>query len=107
MKIGNPAERLANAASAASTTAVRGANDQAKGQQVHGGQGHGGQQAGATVQLSSAANALLEGADGGFDAAKVKQVRDAIAGGTYKVNAEAIADKLISNAKELLSGKSS
>jgi negative regulator of flagellin synthesis FlgM len=32
----------------------------------------------------------------------VESVRTAIANGSYKVNAEAIADKLLSNAKEML-----
>lgn len=56
----------------------------------------------AKVQLSEAAR-LLAGSDGAeFDAKKVQEVSDAIADGTYKVNAEAIADKLIANAQELL-----
>lgn len=58
-----------------------------------------------TVSLSGAAKALLDGADGTFDANKVEQVRQSIADGSYKVNAEAIADKLLSNAQEVL-GKS-
>lgn len=36
------------------------------------------------------------------DAAKVKAVRAAIAQGTYQVNPEVIADKLLSNAEEFL-----
>jgi negative regulator of flagellin synthesis FlgM len=56
----------------------------------------------AKVQLSSTAQSLLEGTDGGFDQAKVDRVRQAIADGSYKVNPEAIADKLIANAQELL-----
>ena len=58
--------------------------------------------ASAQVQLSDAVNVLL--ADGGadIDAAKVARISQAIENGTFKVNAEAIADKLIANAKELL-----
>jgi negative regulator of flagellin synthesis FlgM len=57
----------------------------------------------ATVALSSTASTLLSGGTSSdFDAHKVAQVADAIAGGTFKVNPEAIADKLISNAQELL-----
>jgi negative regulator of flagellin synthesis FlgM len=37
-----------------------------------------------------------------FNARKVAEVRAAIAQGTYKVNAGAIADKLLSNAQQLL-----
>jgi negative regulator of flagellin synthesis FlgM len=104
MKIGNPAERLAGTAGTASAAGVRNAGEaagQAKGAQRTGGDAGGS----ATVQLSSAASALLEGAEGGFDAAKVQRVRDAIADGTYTINAEAIADKLIANAQELLGRK--
>lgn len=60
--------------------------------------------ASATVKLSSTAADLLGGAvDGTFDQAKVEQVKQSIADGSYKVNPEAIADKLIANAQELLS----
>jgi len=37
-----------------------------------------------------------------IDTVKVNSVRQAIAQGTYKVNPEAIADKLLSNAQEML-----
>ena len=40
--------------------------------------------------------------EGEFDAEKVSSVKQAIDNGTYKVNPEVIADKLISNAKDLL-----
>lgn len=55
------------------------------------------------VQLSSGAEALRAGADTAeFDAAKVERMSRAIADGSYQVNAEAIADKLIANAQEAL-----
>jgi negative regulator of flagellin synthesis FlgM len=38
-----------------------------------------------------------------FDAAKVKAVRAAIENGSFSVDAEAIADKLLANAQEVLS----
>jgi negative regulator of flagellin synthesis FlgM len=38
------------------------------------------------------------------DMAKVNQVKSAIEKGTFVVNAEAIADKLLSNASEMLNG---
>ena len=37
-----------------------------------------------------------------FDAEKVSRISDAISKGEFKINPEAIADKLISNAQELL-----
>jgi negative regulator of flagellin synthesis FlgM len=59
--------------------------------------------AGSTVALSTTAASLLAaGAPPEFDAAKVAVLSDAIARGTYQVNPEAIADKLIANAQELL-----
>jgi len=59
-------------------------------------------QASATVSLSGAARALLDAGDGTFDADKVEQVRQSISDGTYKINAHAIADKLIANAQDVL-----
>jgi negative regulator of flagellin synthesis FlgM len=57
----------------------------------------------AKVELSSKA---LVGTDGHdvFDAEKVRRIADAIRDGKFVVNADAIADKLIANAQELLSG---
>lgn len=59
--------------------------------------------ASATVALSSTASSLLSSSTGAeFDSAKVAKISGAIADGTFKINAGAIADKLISNAQELL-----
>ncbi|MDB5819468.1 MAG: hypothetical protein JWQ11_3108 [Rhizobacter sp.] len=58
--------------------------------------------AASTVALSSTASTLLSGTGGDFDAEKVSRISAAIADGSYKINADAIADKLISNAQELL-----
>ncbi len=58
------------------------------------------------VALSAAATGLAEGAgDPAFDSAKVERIATAIRDGQFKVNAEAIADKLIVNAEELLGRK--
>jgi negative regulator of flagellin synthesis FlgM len=59
----------------------------------------------AKVDLSSSAVAIGAGVDGSFDQAKVDRIAQAIRDGRFEVNAEAIADKLIANAQELL-GKS-
>jgi negative regulator of flagellin synthesis FlgM len=58
----------------------------------------------AKVQLSSAAQraSAALGADAGIDAEKVARISAAIADGSFKVNPEAIADKLIANAREQL-----
>jgi len=57
----------------------------------------------AEVELSdSAAKLPTGGAVPQFDAAKVSRIAQAISDGTYKINAEVIADKLIASAQELL-----
>ena len=56
-----------------------------------------------TVALSSAALQASGSADASFDAEKVERMAKAIDDGSFKVNANNIADKLISNARELLS----
>lgn len=61
--------------------------------------------ASATVTLSTAASTLMSGADPTFDAEKVARIKQSIADGSYVVNPEAIADKLIANAREVISGK--
>ena len=60
-----------------------------------------------TVTLSSTASQAISGAGSGgnsevFNADKVEAMKAAIADGSFKVNAEAIADKLLSNAAEML-----
>lgn len=58
---------------------------------------------GAEVELSpTAASLRTNAAPAEFDAAKVERIAQSIAEGRFKVNAEAIADKLIANAQELL-----
>ncbi len=63
-------------------------------------------EASAKVELSSAAMLQPGAADGTFDAKKVERIAQAIRDGKFEVNPEAIADKLIANAQELL-GKAS
>lgn len=66
--------------------------------------------AGVTVTLSSSASQAISGAGGSgndvFNADKVEAMKAAIADGSFKVNAEAIADKMLANAAEMLSAGS-
>lgn len=56
----------------------------------------------AQVAISPEATALAASDDGSFDTAKVDRISQAIKDGSFKPNAETIADKLIANAQELL-----
>ena len=58
--------------------------------------------AGVPVTVSNQALAMEQSKGPDIDMAKVASVRTAIANGTFKVNPEAIADKLIANAREML-----
>ena len=101
MKIGNPAEKPvavtpghAAAVEAPTTAAATPANAAATPTAPD---------PSAKVQLSSTASTLLSsGASAEFDADKVARISQAIGDGTFKINPEVIADKLISNAQELL-----
>lgn len=59
--------------------------------------------AGVPVTVSTAARALNQTTrtTADFDAGKVKAVRTAIENGTFSVDADAVADKLLSNAQEI------
>lgn len=98
MKIGNPIDKpvippttagRGNPAEAANAGAVKAAD-------------------GSTVALSNAATSLLQGsgsvqgAGADFDAEKVDRITREIDEGRYRVDPEAIADKLLANARELL-----
>ena len=66
------------------------------------------QSVGVAVTMSTMARTLEStnrGESADVDIKKVNAVRSAIQQGTYKVNAEAIADKLLSNAQEMLDNK--
>ncbi len=68
-------------------------------------QGAAATRSGAAVTFSSAARTLDASArtQGDFDAGKVRAMREAIEKGSFKINAGAIADKLLSNAQEAFS----
>lgn len=62
-------------------------------------------QAGVTVTLSSASQAMSSANGTGgevFNAQKVEAMKLSIANGNFQVNPEAIADKMLSNAAEML-----
>lgn len=61
--------------------------------------------AGVPVTLSRTARDIEQTgrASSDFDAGRVKAVRSAIDNGTFKVNAGAIADKMLANAEEIIS----
>lgn len=63
-------------------------------------------QAGVTVTLSPSTVSAMGPGSGGevFNAEKVESFKQAIANGTFQVNAEAIADKMLANAAEMLRG---
>jgi len=97
MKIGNPADKR-NVAKAESATAAAKSNEASKAQAGSAAAAD----PSAKVELSSAATLLSGNDTATFDADKVAQISQAIADGSFKVNAEVIADKLIANAQELL-----
>lgn len=104
MKIGQPADKPPVAGSATGAPAAQGVaagKPQAKAQPL--GSAEAAAAESAKVELSSTAAVLLSPAGSAdFDAAKVKRMGDAIAAGSFVVDAPAIADKLIANARELL-----
>jgi negative regulator of flagellin synthesis FlgM len=88
------------AASLAATKAERGGASSGTGATEAAGAASG---AGATVTVSGAVRTLTVASAGtGIDEAKVATVKAAIAGGTFKVDSGAIADKMLSNAQEML-----
>jgi negative regulator of flagellin synthesis FlgM len=96
MKIGNPADKPA--APVAGTGAPAAANGTAASAAIPAQA-----DASAKIELSTTASTLLTGgATAEFDAEKVARISKAIEDGSFKINPEAIADKLIANAQELL-----
>lgn len=57
---------------------------------------------GEQVAVSAAGAQMAAGSGNDFDSAKVDAIRQAIRDGRYKINAGAIADRLISDAAALL-----
>jgi negative regulator of flagellin synthesis FlgM len=59
-------------------------------------------EASAKVDLSAGLQGTAAAGPAEFDSAKVERIAQAIRDGSYRINADAIADKLISNATELI-----
>ena len=103
MKIGNPTGPAPTAAPATEQTAgassvSRPAAEQPATAAVGGNES-------SQVKLSSTATTMLAGsnaASADFDAEKVQRITQAIANGSFRIDAGAIADKLIANAEEVL-----
>lgn len=103
MKIGqttDPQMLPTQSASAAPSKAAQGASAQAKTNAAKSTQSAGVAVTVSTLARTMEASSLSEASD--IDTAKVEAVRSAIEQGTYVVNPEAIADKLLSNAQEML-----
>lgn len=103
MKIGQPTDSQllsTQSASAAPSKAAQGASAQAKTNASKSTQSAGVAVTVSTLARTLEASGLSDAAD--IDTAKVEAVRSAIEQGTYVVNPEAIADKLLSNAQEML-----
>ena len=100
MKIGHPADKPLPAPAAGTPAAPGEATRTTQGVRATGAAQV---DASATVALSSTASTLLSsGVHAEFDADKVARITGQLADGSFKVNPEAIADKLIANAQELL-----
>lgn len=56
-----------------------------------------------SAKVALSATSLAGGVEGDFDAEKVERIARAIREGQFKVNAEAIADKLLAHTGELMS----
>ncbi|MEP7100290.1 MAG: flagellar biosynthesis anti-sigma factor FlgM [Burkholderiales bacterium] len=99
MKIGHPAEKPAAVPAKAAPGTPAAANGTATATSAIPAQAD----ASAKIELSNTASTLLtSGTTPEFDAEKVARISKAINDGSFKINPEAIADKLISNASELL-----
>jgi negative regulator of flagellin synthesis FlgM len=96
MKIGNPADKPAPTAVKTGTPAAIASAQPASAIPVQADES-------AKIELSNTAATLLSGSvSAEFDAEKVARVAKAIEDGTFKIDPEAIADKLIANAQEVL-----
>ncbi|MDD2713979.1 MAG: flagellar biosynthesis anti-sigma factor FlgM [Simplicispira sp.] len=104
MKIGQKPE-LPSAAAQAAGSAKQQARAGASAADALGKSAAAAKAAGAPVTLSSTVHRFEPGqrSAGDFNVERVNAMRSAIENGTFKFNAEAVADKILSNAYEVLS----
>jgi len=105
MKIGQPSDLAASVTSTASGAAQKAATSSNAAANASTNAAQSTRSSGVAVTVSTAAKSLEkpvrnDAAD--VDMGKVQAVRASIQEGSFKVNAEAIADKLLSNAQEML-----
>ena len=104
MKIGNPTGPAPTAAPATEQTTGASGVQRPAGEQPTTTAAVSGNES-SQVKLSSTATTMLAGsnaASADFDAEKVQRITQAIADGSFRIDAGAIADKLIANAEEVL-----
>jgi negative regulator of flagellin synthesis FlgM len=105
MKIGQPIDITASVSPTVSGAAQKAAQNASASNAASSKASEGTRSAGVAVTVSTLARALEKPAVGqaaDVDTQKVATVKAAIQNGTYVVNAEAIADQLLSNAQEML-----
>lgn len=105
MKIGQPSDNSLPVNSTATQAPAKGGQNVSASASATAAAIKGPQSAGVAVTVSTLARTLeasKRGEAGDIDLEKVKSVRTAIQQGTFVVNPEAIADKLLSNAQEML-----
>jgi negative regulator of flagellin synthesis FlgM len=105
MKIGQPSDLSASVISTAASAAQKAATSSNAAANASTNAAQSTRSSGVAVTVSTAAKALEkpvrnDAAD--VDMAKVEAIRASIQDGSFTVNAEAIADKLLSNAQEML-----
>jgi len=105
MKIGQPSDNSIQIHSGNAAAAQKAAQGSSASTAASAGAAQSTRSAGVAVTVSTLARGLEKAGRGeaaDIDTQKVATVRTAIQQGTYVVNPEAIADKLLSNAQEML-----
>lgn len=103
MKIGKPSEIAASTPAATQAGASRVGGRAAAGPSGRA-RNDAAAPAGVTVSVRSHALAQIDATGNDIDMSKVEAVRAAIQQGTFKINPEVIADKLLANARDMLAG---